>query len=55
MNYWQGMAHFGAREYYDRYIRDDRHFAQIVAYIEQNPVKAGLVESAGSWKFSGAF
>ena len=45
---------FWARDYYDRYIRDDRHFHQTVAYIEQNPVKANLVKSAVEWKFSSA-
>ena len=46
---------FWAREYYDRYIRDDEHFAQTLAYIEQNPVKARLVKSAEEWKFGSAF
>ncbi len=45
---------FWAREYHDRYIRDEPHFAQTVTYIEQNPVKAGLVKSAIDWKFSSA-
>jgi putative transposase len=45
---------FWAREYYDRYIRDDQHFADAVAYIEQNPVKAGLVETAAAWRYSSA-
>jgi REP element-mobilizing transposase RayT len=45
---------FWAREYYDRYIRNDQHFARTVAYIEQNPVKAGFVTSAEAWKFGSA-
>jgi REP element-mobilizing transposase RayT len=45
---------FWARDYYDRYIRDDRHFADTVVYIEQNPVKAGLVERAEAWRYSSA-
>jgi putative DNA methylase len=40
---------FWAREYYDRYIRDERHFAQMIAYIEENPVKAGFVQVAKDW------
>jgi REP element-mobilizing transposase RayT len=32
------------RDYFDRYIRDDRHLAAMVAYIHANPVKAGLVD-----------
>jgi REP element-mobilizing transposase RayT len=46
---------FWAREYYDRYMRDDAHLAQTVAYIEHNPVKAGFVKTAEAWKFSSAF
>ena len=45
---------FWGREYYDRFMRDERHFAQTVTYIEQNPVKAGLVKSAEEWPFSSA-
>ena len=43
------------REYWDRYIRDERHFLQAVEYIRLNPVKAGLVEAAGNWKWSSAY
>ena len=45
---------FWARDYYDRYMRDDRHFAQTVVYIEQNPVKAGLAHQTIDWRFSSA-
>ncbi len=41
-------------DYYDRYIRDERHFANAIRYIHQNPVKAGLVERAEDWPFSSA-
>ena len=40
------------REYFDRYIRDEAHFANTLAYIHENPVKAGLVKSAREWKYS---
>jgi putative transposase len=43
------------REYWDRYIRDQRHFAQAVEYIHQNPVKACLAVSAESWPWSSAY
>lgn len=33
---------FWAREFHDRYMRDDGHLADVVRYIERNPVKAGL-------------
>jgi len=42
------------REYFDRYIRDDRHLQAVIKYIEENPVKAKLVTSADGWRFSSA-
>ncbi|MFZ3200922.1 MAG: transposase [Candidatus Acidiferrales bacterium] len=43
------------REYWDRYIRDQRHFDKAVEYIRQNPVKAGLVARAEDWRWSSAY
>ena len=45
---------FWFREYFDRYIRDERHFENAVQYIHNNPVKAGLVATPGDWPFSSA-
>lgn len=45
---------FWAPEYFDRYMRDDRHLVGTVAYIEANPVKAGLCAEPGNWPFSSA-
>jgi REP element-mobilizing transposase RayT len=42
------------REYWDRYIRDERHLTAAVAYIENNPVKAGLAKSPDSWPWGSA-
>ncbi len=42
------------REYYDRYIRDGKHYEAVVAYIRENPVKAGLAEHAEDWVYSSA-
>ena len=42
------------RDYFDRYIRDETHFERVRSYIENNPVKAGLVDAATSWRFSSA-
>jgi putative DNA methylase len=50
----QRKGKFWFREYFDRYIRDERHFANAVNYIHENPVKAGLVEKAEDWGFSSA-
>ncbi len=46
---------FWQREYFDRYIRDESHFAACAEYIHQNPVKAGLVGRAENWRFSSAW
>ena len=42
-------------EPFDRYIRNARHFASVVRYIENNPVKAGLCKAARDWRFSSAY
>jgi putative DNA methylase len=42
------------REYWDRAIRNERHFAAAVEYIHANPVKASLVTSADEWPWSSA-
>ena len=42
------------REYFDRYIRDEKHFQNVVAYIHRNPVKAGLTYRSENWKWSSA-
>jgi REP element-mobilizing transposase RayT len=43
------------REYWDRFIRDQRHFEQTVEYIHLNPVDAGLVTTAETWRWSSAY
>lgn len=42
------------REYWDRFIRDARHFQNAMDYIHLNPVKAGLVASPEDWPWSSA-
>ena len=46
---------FWAKEYFDRYIRDWRHFASTITYIENNPVKARLCESPEKWPYGSAY
>lgn len=41
-------------EYFDRDIRDERHFHAAVAYIHNNPVKGGLCAKATDWPYSSA-
>ncbi len=42
------------REYWDRYIRDEKHFRAALDYIHSNPVKAGLVSQPEDWPWSSA-
>jgi len=41
-----------ARDYFDRYVRDEQHYLNALYYIENNPVKAGLVRLAEDWAYS---
>ncbi|MFN8002819.1 MAG: transposase [Acidobacteriota bacterium] len=45
---------FWEHEPYDRYIRNEQHFGKALAYIENNPVKAGLCEKPEDWRWSSA-
>jgi REP element-mobilizing transposase RayT len=45
---------FWARDYHDRYIRDEIHLANARAYIRNNPVKAGLCKKPEDWPWSSA-
>ncbi len=40
---------FWAKDSYDHYIRNDREWLRILAYILHNPVKAGLVSEWSKW------
>lgn len=51
----QRKGRFWMPDYFDRYIRDGRHFADVVAYIERNPVKAGLCREREDWRFGSAW
>jgi REP element-mobilizing transposase RayT len=48
------QGEFWQREYRDRYIRHAEHFVAAIRYIENNPVKAGLVTRTADWPFSSA-
>lgn len=45
---------FWQTESYDHWTRDMAEFQRIVKYIENNPVKAGLVEKPEDWQWSSA-
>src|SRR5438876_1134472 len=40
---------FWQEEYFDRYMRNDRHYFASIEYIELNPVKARLCERKEDW------
>jgi REP element-mobilizing transposase RayT len=46
---------FWQTESFDRWIRDSEHFARVVVYIENNPVKGRLCKRQEDWRFSSAW
>jgi REP element-mobilizing transposase RayT len=48
------LGSFWQSDYFDRYIRDDAHLAAVIAYIESNPVKAGLCAASEAWPWGSA-
>ena len=46
---------FWQRESFDRYIRNEQHFRNVIKYIEENPVKARLCKTPGEWAFGSAY
>jgi len=47
MPFWQD-------ESFDHWIRSDEELNDIIAYVENNPVKAGLIEVREHWPWSSA-
>ncbi len=45
---------FWQNDYFDRYIRGDKHYHSVVKYIENNPVKAKLCSKPRDWEFGSA-
>ena len=45
---------FWGRDYLDTVVRDESHRRTAVKYIENNPVKAGVVREAKEWNWSSA-
>jgi REP element-mobilizing transposase RayT len=46
---------FWQDESFDRWVRDRQEFEKIAAYIEYNPVAAGLVKRVEEWRWSSAY
>ena len=40
------------RRFYEHTIRDEKDFQNILAYIQNNPLKHGLVKNPKDWKYS---
>ncbi len=47
-----GAPRVWQREYWDRYVRNEEHYHNTIAYIHENPVKAGLCGSPAAWQWS---
>jgi REP element-mobilizing transposase RayT len=47
-------APFWQDESFDHWIRSDQELCALIEYVEQNPVKAGLVLAAEQWPWSSA-
>lgn len=43
---------FWQHESYDRAVRDEEECMRIIAYVIENPVKAGLVKEASEWRWT---
>ena len=43
---------FWQKRYYDRNLRDESEFTEKLRYIHRNPVKRGLAQEPGDWKWS---
>ena len=49
------MGQFWWPESYDRFIREEHHYASTIAYIENNPPKAKLCSAPEDYRFSSAY
>ncbi|MDE0208009.1 MAG: DUF1156 domain-containing protein [Candidatus Tectomicrobia bacterium] len=47
-----GSGAFWSADYFDRFMRDEEHFAATLDYIHWNPVRAGLCAEPGDWQWS---
>jgi putative transposase len=46
---------FWQDESYDHWVRNEEELLRIIAYVEQNPVKAGLAKVAADFRYSSAY
>jgi putative transposase len=56
---WNGIhgetGHIWGNRYFARIINGSRDYLTVMDYIDQNPVKAGLISALGDWEESGAY
>jgi putative transposase len=45
-------THFWQKDSYDHYVRNPAELKRIIKYVNNNPVKAGLVEKPEDWQFT---
>jgi hypothetical protein len=50
---WQKLASFWQPGFYDHLLRSDENYAEKWEYVFQNPVRAGLVAQAETWRYAG--
>jgi REP element-mobilizing transposase RayT len=50
----RGSESFWQAESFDHWMRDDDERVRLVAYVENNPVKAGLCQRPDDWNWSSA-
>jgi putative DNA methylase len=43
------------KDYFDRWIRNEEHLRNAIAYTHANPVKAWLCQTEGEWRWSSAW
>jgi len=48
-------AEIFAKDYFDRFMRNGLQTERTIAYVEQNPVTAGLCAASEDWRFSSAW
>jgi len=57
--YWNNIQnttdHLWGERYFSRIIKSQNEYDTVMNYIDQNPVKAGLVTDPADWKISGAY
>jgi len=47
--------HFWGQRFFARAIKDMNEYESVMKYIDENPVKSGLVTDPAEWESSGAF